>query len=328
MKEKHYWETPYIKWARDATDEIEYLICYIRTSRQKSRVPAILEALTVLEDLEAKATLSGPLADIKGVFWIILPSNKVQSAIERLPRLGYTTAVDLLVKKAEYTGIEQQLQKTRWRGNDFELLPVYREDVDLSRLRNPDQRLFTLQTGDGVFRAIKGYRGDGSPLGRRALPVCDAKLLVNLAFISSSNKVVRFLDPFAGAGGIVLEALSTRILTLSIDIDPTLRKGLDKLGSYHSVADATSLPFADNSFQLIATEPPYASISKIYLVKAFHEFFRALKPKGRISILCAKWQASMLRSAMSNLGMEMILDSDINRKGTDVVILVAQKENS
>jgi len=119
------------------------------------------------------------------------------------------------------------------------LVRLYEEDAALLRDRAPDRRLFALQTGDGQQRLIRGYRGDGGALSRRALAVCDSRLLVNLVHASEG---ATFLDPFAGIGGIVLEALDSGYRVMSSDLDPILRPGLEQLGSVHYVSDACHLP--------------------------------------------------------------------------------------
>jgi SAM-dependent methyltransferase len=185
-----------------------------------------------------------------------------------------------------------------------------------------DRRLFFLETGDGVVRPIKGYRGDGQPLSRRGLPVYDARLLVNLVFTPAKGT---FLDPFAGVGGIVLEAIQSGWDVLSADIDPALRHGLAHLGASHSVADARQLPIASASVGAIATEPPYDEQARDVLIPAFQELHRVLKVGGRLAVLCAAWQADALRQQGVVSGLTPYLDSPIDRKGVAVVALAWQK---
>ena len=59
-----------------------------------------MEALCLLRDLYPAAPDSGPLAERGGVFWIALPAEALDTAVSRIPRLGYTWAVDVLEEAA------------------------------------------------------------------------------------------------------------------------------------------------------------------------------------------------------------------------------------
>lgn len=82
--------------AHDIPSGYTLLVCHIRPARRKARVAAIVEILILLERLDAAASLTGPLAEEKGVFWIGLPEQSVNTAAALFPYLGYTTAVDQL----------------------------------------------------------------------------------------------------------------------------------------------------------------------------------------------------------------------------------------
>jgi len=55
------------------------------------------------------------------------------------------------------------------------------------------------------------------------------------------------------------------------------------------------------------------------------EMYRVLKVGGRTAILCAAGQADGLRREADSLELKWYLDSPINRKGLDVVVLAGQK---
>jgi tRNA G10 N-methylase Trm11 len=188
----------------------------------------------------------------------------------------------------------------------------------------PDRRDFFLQDRRGEVRSIKGYRGDGSPLGRRALPVCDARLLVNLV---ASPHIQRpfFLDPFAGAGGILLEAQSSGYRVASLDIDPILRHGLSGYGALHCVANASRMPFQGESCDAIGTEPPYDPAALEVVIASIHEMHRVLKKGGRMAVLCAGGQAAEIHRCVSELDFAITLASAVDRKGTPVAVLAMQK---
>ncbi|MGH2600251.1 MAG: TRM11 family SAM-dependent methyltransferase, partial [Dehalococcoidia bacterium] len=295
------------------------LICHLRTARRRARTAAIAEALCLLHDLGAHELPGGPLSERGGVFWIGLPAGSLDVAVARLARLGYTSAVDV-AEPVVGDGGRQTL--VRWRGQAYRLVRVYEEDAAALREAAVDRRTFVLQTRDGETREIRGYRGDSQTLSRRGLPVYDARLLVNVVF---RPELGTLLDPFAGAGGIVVETVASGWRTLSADIDPALRHGLARFGAAHWVGDARVLPLATASIDAIATEPPYDATADESVVAALKEAERVVTPGGRIALLCAEWQAAALRASANELGLAAFLDTAIDRKGLPVVVLAWQK---
>lgn len=294
------------------------LICHLRPARRKARHAAVAEALGLLRDLDPVALAGGPLAERGGLFWLALPPGALPSALARLPRLGYTRAVDLL--EPALGGRAAHL--VRWRGQSFALLRVFEEDAGLLRARAPDRRVFLLETGSGEVRPVAGYRGDGGALSRRGLPVCDARLLVNLVGPPTGGAL---LDPFAGVGGIVIEALAAGWPVASADWDRVLRHGLAGLGARHVVADARRLPFDAGCFDAIATEPPYDAGAEELVVGALREMARVLRGGGRLAVLCAARQGERLRREGAALGLTPFLDEPIDRKGLAVAALAWHK---
>jgi hypothetical protein len=299
------------------------LIFYLREARRKARTAAQMEALCLLRDLHPTAPESGPLAERGGVFWIGLPAASLDRAVSRLPRLGYTQAVDLPEDTAHIAVRRSTAaERVRWRRREYQLTRLYEEDAEAARESAPDRRIFRLESASGEVRTVQGYRGDGGPLSRRGLPTCDARLLVNLV---TSAPGATFLDPFAGVGGLVIEAVASGYRVLSCDRDPTLRHGLAALGAQHCVADARQLPFGPETIDALATEPPYDKQSEESVIEALHEMDRVIKRSGRIALLCAAWQAEGLRQTAAALGLASFLDSPINRKGTPCAVLAWKK---
>lgn len=242
----------------------------------------------------------------------------MEAATSRLRHLGYAESVDLLEPAAS-----KSKNVIRWRGKDYQLVSLYQEDPDTAREHAPDRRVFMLATPSGEVRPVRGYRGDGQALSRRGLPVYDARLLVNLAL--GHADFASLLDPFAGIGGIVLEAKARGCRVFSLDVDPVLRFGLAHFGAAHVVGDARSLPYMDDSIDAIATEPPYDDEATSALVEALAELARVLKHDGKIAMLCAENQAAPLREKAGQLPLDVWLDEAIDRKGTGCVLLAWRK---
>jgi hypothetical protein len=191
------------------------------------------------------------------------------------------------------------------------------------REQAPDRREFLFEAADGQLRAVRGYRGSGAdPLGRRGLPVCDARLLVNLVAPAGPGWL---LDPFAGVGGLALEALAAGWRTVTADRDPALRHGLGRLVGAHLAADARRLPLRAGVLDAVATEPPYDRQAGPLAGQALAEAHRLLRPGGATAWLCAAWQAAGLRATADALGLRVALDTPVDRKGLEVVALAWRK---
>lgn len=292
------------------------LLLQLWPARAKAREAATAEAARLLADLGARPLAGGPLADRPGMCWVDLPTGNLPDAAERLPLLGYTAAVRVVVPADEARSGDERI---RWRGRPHAVRLMYGADVEWWRRRAPDRRTFLLECGDGVVRSVAGYRGGRDPLSHRALPVHDARLLTNLVHRPGR---LALIDPFAGAGSIVMEARDRGWLAISADVDPTLRHGLDRLGSGHVVADARSLPFPVGTFDAVATEPPYHASAADAVEEAMGELQRVLRPGCLLAMLVASDQRAGLVRRASRLGLSPELDVAVNRKGLPVTVLV------
>lgn len=288
----------------------------LRNSRRKARDAAVAEVAALFGDRRGRALRGGPLSEVSGVAWVGLDDTPVSVIAERLASLGYTSSVELVRPADTVDDADEAWPRARWKGRDVVLVPVYAEPDDAFRAGAPDRRSFLLECGDGVVRRIAGYRGGRGPLAHRALPVADARLLVNLVASPSRG---RLLDPFAGAGGVVIQARAAGWRTYSVDVDPTLRYGLAELADLHAVGDAAALPFATGSVDAVATEPPYHARALDSVVAAVPEVARVLRPGGRASVLVGADQADAVLSAGKQAGLTTELETAIDRKGTPVV---------
>jgi hypothetical protein len=125
----HYWQSPYIDWAPEIPDDWNLFVVYMRTARIKARVPAVLEVLSLLRPFQPIAPLRGPRADEKGVFWIAVAPSFTQPALQLLPRLGYSFAVDRVLPEEQVEPANAELQQDArmiaWSGGKCNMLRVY-----------------------------------------------------------------------------------------------------------------------------------------------------------------------------------------------------------
>jgi SAM-dependent methyltransferase len=306
------------------------LVFHMWNARRKARQVAEAETCQLLRDLNPQVLAGGPLSEVKGIFWIAIPQENLEIARTRFPRLGYTQFVDMPMVvpdgelPADPSRAVRRRELVRWRNQYHRLDRVYEADSQAMLDSAPDRREFMLRYAGGGIRPVKGYRGDGNTLSRRGLPPHDARLLVNLVRPGTPDTV--FLDPFAGVGGVVLEAIASGYQVLSADIDPFLMDGLSHFGARHCIADAARLPFAGAAIDGIATEPPYDRITAKLVQPWLAEMTRVLKTGARLAVFCASWQADGFRRGSQSLGLECYLDEAVNRKGTDCVVLAWVKK--
>jgi hypothetical protein len=302
--------------------ERQMLIFYLRPARARAVDAARFEVMSLFPELELTVAKGGPLSELGNIMWF--ETNQDEYALRKIQfmRLGYTVAVDLLCSIPESNYRDKSPVMLRWRKKPYRLDRLYEIDLDSELQSGPDQRLFLLGDETGGVREVKGYRGDGSALARRALPVCDCKLLVNIVARGAGGVV---LDPFAGAGGIVREAVAAGLRVHSVDIDPILKPGLEHMGSVHVVGNADALPWTGGSIDAVITETPFAFETRRMVPLAFEEMVRVCKTGGRIAIMCTDWQAELLRKSAASSSLDSLLDTVIDRKGTNCSVLCWEK---
>src|ERR1017187_5881392 len=99
-------------------DQKTILIFRVRRARQKAMKAAIAEALSLLAEFNPTMMAGGPLGDQPGLFWLEMEESVIRAAMDRLPLLGYTSAVDMVKfseGKAKRKTRRTAIQPT-WRG--------------------------------------------------------------------------------------------------------------------------------------------------------------------------------------------------------------------
>jgi len=306
------------------------IACRIRNSRLKAKRLAILEMLFAQSDNGILAIKNGPLGDIKGVVCFFCPRGNLDAFRERLSGIGYCRKFYLLDFGGESgAGLGaaplgkafglNSVNPPVWKGRRFFAGAFYEQESRVYEERSPHKREFRITGSDGSVKTVFGYRGNGSELGRRALPVEDARCMVNLS-LPRVNK--RMLDPFAGAGGIVFEfgCIVPDGTATSVDVDPVLKPGLEFYGSAHHVMNAKDVSFPRNAFDSVVTEVPFPESAVGDIVKGFANINRSLSDDGVFVVMCGKNQFGKIRDAMAELGNRLLFSHEVDRKGTDVEI--------
>jgi hypothetical protein len=304
------------------------LVCKLRNSRVKAKQIAIAEMFCALYQFGIQFIVNGPLGDIKGLISFFVQKNVINDISALLASIGYSDRFYLLDFENDFTNNSDliSINPLEWKKKPFGIRLLYRQDRTLYEKQSPHNKTFQILSADGTVKEVTGYRGNGTDLGRRALPVEDSRCLINLAVPSLTKKI---LEPFSGAGGIVHIAKNTNPLcaVTSVDIDPVLRPGLAFLGAEHYTGDASTISF-DKQFDAIITETPFDARSTRTVADSIINTARYLCENGRISLMCASHQRALIVEAIESLKMYIYVLNPLNRKGTDVVILCAAKSEA
>jgi tRNA (guanine10-N2)-dimethyltransferase len=177
-------------------------------------------------------------------------------------------------------------------------------------LREPDKTFFGVLT-DGMFLfGLRIANIDHKDLLKRqprkrvffhpaAMPAKIARCMVNLAQVRAGDLV---LDPFCGAGGLLIEAGLMGCRIIGFDIDRRMVKGSLKNLRFFGiepeglgVADTCHPPIRSGGVNRIVTDPPYGTSSSTFGLTTrdlIERFFSAasiiLKDDGRICIAAPK----------------------------------------
>jgi hypothetical protein len=307
--------------------EYEIIICKIRNSRIKAKQIAILEMIFLQLDNGIFFIKNGPLGDVKGVISFLCPKNNLETFKERLCFLGYSDIFYILdfvnIENKNITNLDS-MNPLIWKEKKFSIGIFYSQNINIYEEQSPHNRKFKISCENGEIKEIKGYRGDGTELGRRALPVEDARCMVNL---SQPQKNIKMIDPFAGAGGIIYQFryIVPDGNVTSVDIDPILKPGLEYYGAAHYVMDAGEITFSENSFDSLITEVPFSINAIDDIVRTLKKLNSCIQMNGVFIIMCGKNQSNNIERTMEELHNFLLFKQEINRKGTDVEIQIWYK---
>jgi hypothetical protein len=310
--------------------EYKVVLCKIRSSRIKAKQIAVLEMMFLQFDNEILFVKNGPLGDIKGIISFLCPAKNIVSFKERLKFSGYCYTFYLLdfdnFTQKNIPGLNS-INPMIWKGKKFSVTVFFNMDNKIFTEQSPNNRLFKIIDNNNEIKEIKGYRGDGSDTGKRALPVEDARCMVNL---SQPFKNKRMIDPFAGAGGIIFQFkyIAPKGIMTSIDIDPILKPGLESYASTHYVMNSGDASFPENSFDSVITEVPFSDNVEIDIINALKKIDACLSKNGVYIIMCNEDQSEFIYKTMEELKNFLLFSHEIDRKGTDVEIQIWHKNSA
>lgn len=244
---------------------------------------AAAELFAVLEPLGIRQRR--PFA---GRMWLQFDMNTNHEGrlIKLADRLGYTRAIVRATRLPNAgIGYRQRGRKTERipvgdQRRDDDLLryePLWTADDAARRTMSPHFRQFAFIVDGQIVRNRKSFRR------HRRLSVCDVCFLLNIAGVNAGDRIV---EPFAGIGGIVLQARKRGIHLLCGDIDDNLRIGLREVsGSRCAIWDASNLPLPADCADAIVTEPPFKDDAHDAVLAAANEIARILRPAGTVALL-------------------------------------------
>ena len=302
------------------------LVCKLRNSRIKAKQIGIMEMLMLNYDLNVLFIKNGPLGDVKGIVSFLVSNKLFDLVLDRLKYVGYFNVFYILNfdnKQKNNTNIKT-INPLNFKGLSYSLKTILIQDEKLYEKDSSHNRSFKIISFDKEKEVI-GYRGTGKDLGRRALPVSDARCMVNLSIPFIRENVV---DPFAGAGGIVymLKKIKPSINITSIDIDKTLEPGLVYYGAKHITSDASEVTL-EEKFDAIITEVPFNKSSTNKILNSFKNIYKYLNEKGIIVLMCGIDQFDEIGALFNrDLNINLLFFKKLNRKGTNVVIGIWTKD--
>ncbi|MGG4340421.1 TRM11 family SAM-dependent methyltransferase [Paenibacillus lautus] len=299
------------------------IVFRLRKSRIKAKQLGIIEAYFALSSVGGLFIPNGPLGDVKGIFSFFVPIKYLNELPSVLSGIGYCNQFYLLDFRCESSENNSDLVSINeliWKRKRFSINNFFFQELTLYEQHSPNNRQFKILNHNNEVKVVNGYRGDGTETGRRALPVEDARCLVNLAEPYTSNIL---LDPFAGGGGVVFQAkfIKESMEVYSVDVDPILAPGLQSYGSKHYVANSSVIEFEKELFDSIVTEVPFSPNATGEVIKSIGNLSSSLKECGNLVLMCSAEQSEKIEQFVNDLGFYRYVFERINRKGTDVVIM-------
>ena len=123
------------------------VVCKLRNSRVKAKQMAILEMLFGMSDCNIMFISNGPLGDVKGIFSVLIPHEKLNEFSEKLYGVGYCETFYILdfndIDKKNSTDIIS-INDLIWKGKPFAVELLYKQDKSVFNAQMPNNRLFKI----------------------------------------------------------------------------------------------------------------------------------------------------------------------------------------
>jgi len=207
------------------------------------------------------------------------------------------------------------------------LAKAIRARVDLTQpegtfhmILSSDQYVLGLRIGTSARKLLSIRRNEFKPFSHHStLQPEFCRVLVNLARVRSGHLV---LDPFCGAGGILMEATSLGAIALGLDFKRAMvlgaRSNMIQFGfhAFHlAVGDARMPPLTRAN--ALATDPPYGRLSPQVRGRSVSETYqdlvdlsdRLLSPGEYVSLVCPLGEE--VSRSMREAGLIMISRDDV-----------------
>lgn len=255
--------------------------------------------------------------------FVHVPPHAEDALVALMPRLGYTEALTRIVREFG-AGVKMEHREARkidrWlvgeyrRGDDRVVHTLVWRANDEARLeRSPHARPFKMRIDGEVEETLSRRQ-------RRRLSCCDAMVMLNLARVDEQALTV---DPFAGIGGIVMEARRMGLRMLCGDIARRLAPGLREVSrGLAAIWDATALPLPEDCADAVITEPPYDEGAYQDVLAAMPEIARILKPGARVVLLIDEEMAEAVLEAAETTGLRTAEQYTAHRAGGMTACLI------
>ena len=286
----------------------------------------ILGSLPGMARDEVKAMLELGRGRIAGQDYLFLRVDAGEDAFPFLDRLGLAHEYGKLVVEADSIG--ELLEKAR--GVEWPIKGTFK--VDTETMANCGHDVLDLPRKLGAVIHAQGFRVNLSKPDTIVRVYCGERLYAGIrlrffdpkdfesrkahhrpffrpislhprisrALVNLTKARNEILDPFVGAGGILMEAGLIGLKVYGVDIKPEMVEGAETnlrhygIENYElKIGDATRLKelFPEKRFEAIATDPPYGTSATLagrrrdeLYRKALRSMYNVLKDGGRLAI--------------------------------------------
>ncbi len=306
---------------KEYIQEYEVVLCSLKTSRNKAKQLAVWELCFALNELAAIFVPNGPLGDTASQVTFLIHKAHLEALPDILKSIGYCNSFYAL----DFSPSPPGKKSFSWKGMPFTISLFYKQSEAIYEKQSSHNRDFYIYDSHGQEKKVVGYRGDGSVTGRRALPVEDCRLLVNLVNPLAASSI---LDPFAGSGGILSAAryANPSIRLISADIDKVVEPGLKRLSDVHYTIDSSAEDIVEHDIAAIVTEVPFAPSATETVGLALTKLAQNLSDDGQISLMCSEEQYPYLSAVLQSVPLYPVVEEYVDRQGNVMSVSLWYKQ--